>query len=123
MGTYCVTVSYPDDIRGLVRDAFGINSLPSDNTQLGDTTIEGDTEESTENGDHSDEGVSYKRLLEESSQNKKVESYKKQVETQDLQMKNMDQKLNEVYGMLKLFPAFPDLDNVASTSAAGTCDN
>ncbi|GKE19105.1 ribose 5-phosphate isomerase A, partial [Tanacetum coccineum] len=37
----------------------------SDNTQLGDTTIEGDTEESTENGDHGDEGVSYKRLLEE----------------------------------------------------------
>nr|GEV47443.1 ribose 5-phosphate isomerase, type A [Tanacetum cinerariifolium] len=55
-------------------------------------------------------------------QNKKVESYKKQVETQGLQMKNMDQKLNEVYGMLKLLPAFPDLDNVASTSAAGTCD-
>ncbi|GKD09341.1 ribose 5-phosphate isomerase A, partial [Tanacetum coccineum] len=57
------------------------------------------------------------------SQNKKVESYKKQVETQGLQMKNMEQKLNEVYGMLKLLPAFPDLDNVASTStAAGTCD-
>ncbi|GJY50749.1 hypothetical protein Tco_0441596 [Tanacetum coccineum] len=57
------------------------------------------------------------------SQNKKVESYKKQVETQDLQMKNMEQKLNEVYGMLKLLPAFPNLDNVASTSAAaGTCD-
>nr|GEX02948.1 hypothetical protein [Tanacetum cinerariifolium] len=54
-----------DDIRGLGRDGFGINSLPSDNTQLEDTTIEGDTEESTENGDHSDEGVSYKRLLEE----------------------------------------------------------
>nr|GEW68082.1 ribose 5-phosphate isomerase, type A [Tanacetum cinerariifolium] len=29
---------------------------------------------------------------------------------------------NEVYGMLKLLPAFPDLDNVASTSAAGACD-
>ncbi|GKD85328.1 ribose 5-phosphate isomerase A [Tanacetum coccineum] len=57
------------------------------------------------------------------SQNKKVESYKKQVETQGLQMKNMEQKLNAVYGMLKLLPAFPDLDNVASTStAAGTCD-
>nr|GFA61609.1 basic helix-loop-helix leucine zipper transcription factor [Tanacetum cinerariifolium] len=283
-----------DDIRGLVRDAFGINSLPSDNTQLGDTTIEGDTEESTENGDHSDEDVSYKRLLEEcdqelyagwntkgrvacpvcadsthsrwlkhgkkfcyighrrwlepnhscrfqkerfdgtienrgpptpltgsdvlkqlssirfkygkskkrtreedvgltrneephcygagvtksqiskfccdlkrmrgegladenhflkekvdnqtkkihthkkqlemcnkeletckkqlASQNKKVESYKKRVETQGLQMKNMDQKLNVVYGMLKLLPAFPDLDNVASNSGAGTCD-
>ncbi|GJX08844.1 hypothetical protein Tco_0196776 [Tanacetum coccineum] len=54
-----------EDIRGLVRDALGMNSLPSDNTQLGDTTIEGDTEESTENGDHGDEGVSYKRLLEE----------------------------------------------------------
>nr|GEU97721.1 tetratricopeptide-like helical domain, DYW domain protein [Tanacetum cinerariifolium] len=54
-----------DDIRGLVHDAFGINSLPSNNTQLGDTTIEGDTEESTKNGDHSDEGVSYKSLLEE----------------------------------------------------------
>nr|GEX66620.1 putative ribonuclease H-like domain-containing protein [Tanacetum cinerariifolium] len=50
---------------GLVRDAFGINSLPLDNTQLGDATIEGDTKESIENGDHSDEGVSYKRLLEE----------------------------------------------------------
>ncbi|GJZ49023.1 hypothetical protein Tco_0603213 [Tanacetum coccineum] len=35
----------------------------SDNTQLGDTTIEGDTEESMENGDHVDGGVSYKRLL------------------------------------------------------------
>nr|GEZ64418.1 ribose 5-phosphate isomerase, type A [Tanacetum cinerariifolium] len=46
----------------------------------------------------------------------------KQVETQGLQMKNMDQKLNEVYGMLKLLPAFPDLDNVAFTFAAGTCD-
>nr|GEU98882.1 hypothetical protein [Tanacetum cinerariifolium] len=57
-----------------------------------------------------------------SSKNKKVESYKKQVETQGLQIKNMDQKLNEVYGMLKLLPAFPDLDDVASTSAAGTCD-
>ncbi|GKA14230.1 hypothetical protein Tco_0693876 [Tanacetum coccineum] len=57
------------------------------------------------------------------SQNKKVESYKKQVETQGLQMKNMEQKLNAVYGMLKLLPAFPDLDNVASTfTAAGTCD-
>ncbi|GKA91621.1 ribose 5-phosphate isomerase A [Tanacetum coccineum] len=56
------------------------------------------------------------------SQNKKVESYKKQVETQGLQIKNMEQKLNEVYGMLKLLPAFPDLDNVASTSAAGTCE-
>ncbi|GJX11494.1 hypothetical protein Tco_0201353 [Tanacetum coccineum] len=57
--------------------------------------------------------------------NKKVKSYKKQVETQGLQMKNMEQKLNEVYGMLKLLPAFPDLDNVASTStstAVGTCD-
>nr|GEU51891.1 ribose 5-phosphate isomerase, type A [Tanacetum cinerariifolium] len=54
-----------DDIRGLVRDAFGINYLPSDNTQLGDTTIEGDTKESTKKGDHSDNGVSYKRLLEE----------------------------------------------------------
>nr|GEX43841.1 ribose 5-phosphate isomerase, type A [Tanacetum cinerariifolium]GEX43851.1 ribose 5-phosphate isomerase, type A [Tanacetum cinerariifolium] len=56
------------------------------------------------------------------SQNKKVESYKKQVETQGLQMKNMDQKLNEVYGMLKLLPAFPDLDNVVSTSAPSSCD-
>nr|GFA63928.1 hypothetical protein [Tanacetum cinerariifolium] len=28
-----------NDIRGLVRDAFGINSLPSDNTQLGDTRL------------------------------------------------------------------------------------
>ncbi|GJT14781.1 ribose 5-phosphate isomerase A [Tanacetum coccineum] len=60
------------------------------------------------------------------TQNKKVESYKKQVETQGLQMKNMEQKLNEVYGMLKLLPAFPDLDNVASASASavagGTCD-
>nr|GEV37358.1 hypothetical protein [Tanacetum cinerariifolium] len=55
-------------------------------------------------------------------ENKKVESYKKQVETQGLQMKNMDQKLNEVYGMLKLLPVFPDLDNVASNSGAGTCD-
>ncbi|GJY66168.1 tetratricopeptide-like helical domain, DYW domain protein [Tanacetum coccineum] len=54
-----------EDIRGLVHDALGINSLPSNNTQLGDTTIEGDTEDSTENGDHGDEGVSYKRLLEE----------------------------------------------------------
>nr|GEX08766.1 ribose 5-phosphate isomerase, type A [Tanacetum cinerariifolium] len=55
--------------------------------------------------------------------NKKVESYRKQVETQGLQMKNMEQKLNEVYGMLKLLPAFPHLDNVASTSAGGgTCD-
>ncbi|GJU24005.1 tetratricopeptide-like helical domain, DYW domain protein [Tanacetum coccineum] len=55
-----------EDIRGLVRDALGMNSLPLlINTQLGDTTIEGDTEESTENGDHGDEGVSYKRLLEE----------------------------------------------------------
>ncbi|GKA31525.1 hypothetical protein Tco_0717830 [Tanacetum coccineum] len=54
-----------EDIRDLVRDALGINSLPSDNTQLGDTTIEGDTEESTENGDHGDKGVSYKRFLEE----------------------------------------------------------
>ncbi|GKA14231.1 RNA-directed DNA polymerase, eukaryota, reverse transcriptase zinc-binding domain protein [Tanacetum coccineum] len=35
-----------EDIRDLVRDALGINSLPSDNTQLGDTAIEGDTEES-----------------------------------------------------------------------------
>nr|GEU56790.1 ribose 5-phosphate isomerase, type A [Tanacetum cinerariifolium] len=55
------------------------------------------------------------------SQNKKVESYKKQVETQGLQMKNMNQKLNEVYGMLKLLLAFPNLDNVASISA-GTCE-
>nr|GEW90392.1 ribose 5-phosphate isomerase, type A [Tanacetum cinerariifolium] len=60
------------------------------------------------------------RFLKE--KNKKVESYKKQVETQGLQMKNIDQKLNEVYGMLKLLHAFPNLDNVASTSAAGTCD-
>ncbi|GKD41117.1 hypothetical protein Tco_1261324 [Tanacetum coccineum] len=56
------------------------------------------------------------------TQNKKVESYRKQVETQGLQMKNMEQKLDGVYAMLKLLPAFPDLDNVASTSAAGTCD-
>ncbi|GJZ84556.1 ribose 5-phosphate isomerase A [Tanacetum coccineum] len=56
------------------------------------------------------------------TQNKKVESYRKQVETQSLQMKNMEQKLDGVYAMLKLLPAFPDLDNVASTSAAGTCD-
>nr|GEV61035.1 probable LRR receptor-like serine/threonine-protein kinase IRK [Tanacetum cinerariifolium] len=54
-----------EDIRGLVRDALGINSLPSDNTQLEDTTTKGDTEESTKNGDHGDECVSYKRLLEE----------------------------------------------------------
>ncbi|GKB36892.1 hypothetical protein Tco_0881834 [Tanacetum coccineum] len=54
------------------------------------------------------------------TQNKKVESYKKQVETQGLQMKNMEQKLNEVYGMLKLLPAFPDLDNVASASASAS---
>nr|GEZ77545.1 tetratricopeptide-like helical domain, DYW domain protein [Tanacetum cinerariifolium] len=47
-----------EEIRGLVRDALGINSLSSDNTQLGDTTIEGDTEEYTVNGDHGDEGVS-----------------------------------------------------------------
>ncbi|GKC33034.1 hypothetical protein Tco_1040328 [Tanacetum coccineum] len=59
------TVFGQEDIRGLVRDALGIDSLPSDNTQLGDTTMEGDTEESAENGDHGDEGVSYKRLLEE----------------------------------------------------------
>ncbi|GKB71917.1 hypothetical protein Tco_0933329 [Tanacetum coccineum] len=64
-----------------------------------------------------------KKIKEEASQNKKVESYKKQVETRGLQMKNMEQKLNEVYGMLKLLPAFPDLDNVASTSVvASTCD-
>nr|GEU94081.1 hypothetical protein [Tanacetum cinerariifolium] len=72
-----------DDIRGLVRDAFGINSLPSvhgehtislppsqstnvnvEETFFGQDDIR-DTEEFTENGDHSDEGVSYKRLLEE----------------------------------------------------------
>nr|GEX08764.1 basic helix-loop-helix leucine zipper transcription factor [Tanacetum cinerariifolium] len=41
-----------EDIRGLVRNALGINSLPLDNTQLGDITIEGDTEETTKNGDH-----------------------------------------------------------------------
>ncbi|GJZ97926.1 tetratricopeptide-like helical domain, DYW domain protein [Tanacetum coccineum] len=201
-----------EDIRGLVRDALGINSLPSDNTQLGDTTMEGDTNKYVENGDHGDEGVSYKKLLEEcdkelyakllrdafshltalpsfsneakkftkdlglgekahgndigvylkplikelqllwkgvdaydafskqhfklklplweletckkqlATHNKKVESYRKQVETQSLQMKNMEQKLDGVYAMLKLLPAFPDLDNVASTSAAGTCD-
>ncbi|GKE40412.1 hypothetical protein Tco_1463817 [Tanacetum coccineum] len=51
--------------------------------------------------------------------NKKVESYKKQVETQGLQMNNMEQKLNEVYGMLKVLLAFPDLYNPVSTSAAG----
>nr|GEW55947.1 hypothetical protein [Tanacetum cinerariifolium] len=58
------------------------------------------------------------------TQNKKVESYRKQVETQGLQMKNMEKKLNEVYGMLKLFSVIPDLDNVnsASAAAAGTCD-
>nr|GEX08765.1 tetratricopeptide-like helical domain, DYW domain protein [Tanacetum cinerariifolium] len=54
-----------EDIRGLYRNALGINSLPLDNTQLGDITIEGDTEETTKNGDHGEEGVSYKRLLEE----------------------------------------------------------
>nr|GEW54622.1 hypothetical protein [Tanacetum cinerariifolium] len=55
--------------------------------------------------------------------NKKVESYRKQVETQGLQMQNMKQKLDEVYGMLKLLPTFPDLDNVASTFApTGTFD-
>ncbi|GJR22608.1 tetratricopeptide-like helical domain, DYW domain protein [Tanacetum coccineum] len=59
------TVFGQEDISGLVRDALGINSFPSDNTQLGDTTMEGDTEESAENGDHGDEGVSYKKLLEE----------------------------------------------------------
>ncbi|GJW65753.1 hypothetical protein Tco_0117637 [Tanacetum coccineum] len=53
------------------------------------------------------------------TQNKKVESYKKQVETQGLQMKNIEQKLNEVYGMLKVLPAFPDLYNHVSASAAG----
>nr|GEU29538.1 basic helix-loop-helix leucine zipper transcription factor [Tanacetum cinerariifolium] len=215
-----------EGIRGLVRDALGINSLPFDNTQLGDITIEGDTKEYIENGDHGEEGVSYKRLLEEwrvnnhatfaklcdirtmkwvevqnhrrfsipqgesvdkkvddkrkpnnfesfylcyktkddtylqeatrdmmviadreisskvkelvglesigedtmvaqiARENKKVESYRKQVETQGLQMKNMEQKLNEVYGMLILLPMFPDLDNVAFTfaAAAGTCD-
>ncbi|GKD45186.1 ribose 5-phosphate isomerase A [Tanacetum coccineum] len=62
------------------------------------------------------------RFLKEKRLNKKVESYKKQVETQGLQMKNMEQKLKEVYGILKLLPAFLDLSNVASTSAAGTCD-
>nr|GEV38264.1 ribose 5-phosphate isomerase, type A [Tanacetum cinerariifolium] len=57
------------------------------------------------------------------TKNKKVESYKKQVETQGFQMKNMEQKLNEVYGMLKVLPAFLDLYNHASTSAAaGTYD-
>ncbi|GKA67749.1 hypothetical protein Tco_0767666 [Tanacetum coccineum] len=57
------------------------------------------------------------------TQNKKVESYRKQVETQGLQMKNMEKKLNEVYGMLKLFLAFLDLDNVTSAfAAASTCD-
>nr|GEU91513.1 tetratricopeptide-like helical domain, DYW domain protein [Tanacetum cinerariifolium] len=59
------TVFGQEDIRGLVRDALGINYLPSNNTQLGDTMMEGDTEESAENGDHGDEGVSYKKLLEE----------------------------------------------------------
>nr|GEY99144.1 probable LRR receptor-like serine/threonine-protein kinase IRK [Tanacetum cinerariifolium] len=42
---------------------------------------------------------------------------REQVEIQGLQMKNMKQKLDEGYGMLKLLPAFPDLGNVASTSA------
>ena len=57
-------------------------------------------------------------------QNKKVESYVKQVETQGLQLKNMEESLNNVYGMLKVFQtAFPDLYNVASTSAdTRTCD-
>ncbi|PWA63681.1 Ribose 5-phosphate isomerase, type A [Artemisia annua] len=57
-------------------------------------------------------------------QNKKVESYVKQVETQGLQLKNMEESLNNVYGMLKVFQtAFPDLYNVASTAAdANTCD-
>nr|GEW99087.1 probable E3 ubiquitin-protein ligase ARI2 [Tanacetum cinerariifolium] len=38
---------------------------------------------------------------------------------------NMEKKLHEVYGMLKLFPAISDLDNVTSASAAAaasTCD-
>ncbi|GKC11764.1 ribose 5-phosphate isomerase A [Tanacetum coccineum] len=43
-------------------------------------------------------------------------------ENRFLKEKNMEQKLDGVYAMLKLLPAFPDLDNVASTSAAGTCD-
>ena len=54
-----------EDIRGLVRDALGISSLPSDNAELGDTTMEGDTGESTESGSHGDEGLLYKKLLEE----------------------------------------------------------
>lgn len=52
-----------EDIRGLVCDALGINSLPLDNTQLGDRTMDGDTGESSESGDHCDEGVLYKKLL------------------------------------------------------------
>lgn len=57
-------------------------------------------------------------------QNKKVESYVKQVETQGLQLKNMEESLNNVYGMLKVFQtAFPDLYTVASTAAdTRTCD-
>nr|GEV10336.1 basic helix-loop-helix leucine zipper transcription factor [Tanacetum cinerariifolium] len=45
-------------------------------------------------------------------------------ENRFLKEKNMEKKLNEVYGMLKLFSVILDLDNVTSASAAavGTCD-
>nr|GFB36538.1 basic helix-loop-helix leucine zipper transcription factor [Tanacetum cinerariifolium] len=196
-----------EDIRGLVRDALGINSLPLDNTQLGYTTMEGDTKESAENDDHGDEGkvdnerepndfesfhLCYKTkddtYLQEATRdmmviaNREISSKVKELvgpegiaedamvaqiarevlnklfgneephcygagvtksqiskfccnlrrmrgevladENSFLKEKNMEKKLHEVYGMLKLFPAIPDLDYVtsASAAAASTCN-
>ncbi|GJU84268.1 kinase-like domain, phloem protein 2-like protein [Tanacetum coccineum] len=70
---------FPGYTERIVHGEHNISLPPSQSTNVnveetvfgqedirGDTTMEGDTEESTENGDHGDEGVSYKKLLEES---------------------------------------------------------
>lgn len=58
-----------DDIRGLVRDALGVSSLPLNNTHESVSILEGNINESdqetTQSSDHVDKEILYKRLLEE----------------------------------------------------------
>ncbi|GJV81933.1 tetratricopeptide-like helical domain, DYW domain protein [Tanacetum coccineum] len=56
-----------DDIRGLVRDALGVSSLPLNNTHESDSRVEGDINESNEEPAQSskDKDIPYKRHLEE----------------------------------------------------------
>ncbi|GJU47615.1 tetratricopeptide-like helical domain, DYW domain protein [Tanacetum coccineum] len=56
-----------DDIRGLVRDALGVSSLPLNNPHESDSRLEGNINESNEEPGQSskDKDIPYERLLEE----------------------------------------------------------